>query len=354
MSRTSSDLPSPGHLLVRLPNPVGDAVMATPALRALRRALPEARITWAGRRAAHEVLEGLSGERDGVVPIASPMADGTRGPIRVGKMLRKLDCDAAVLLPNSWSSALEAQRARIPVRVGSSINRRGPLLTDVVDLPLCDGGRLTPRSMVDHYLDLVGPFGARGDGAGPKLATTAFDEERAAQRLRGLDPALPILGVNPGAAFGPSKCYPPASIAAAVAKVRGRTACEVLVLCGPGEESQAQEVQEALAAVGIAGHATHADVPDLGELKALLRRCRVLATTDAGPRHVAEAFGVPTVVWIGPTDPLWSAHSGATLVRRADLECLACHEKTCPLEGHPCMRELEPAIVAEAIGQHLP
>ena len=83
------------------------------------------------------------------------------------------------------------------------------------------------------------------------------------------------------------------------------------VLCGPGEEELGRSVHRLLREP-TALHdrpprvGTHEAVPDLGELKALIARCDVLATTDAGPRHVAEALGVPTVVWMGPTDPRWS------------------------------------------------
>lgn len=354
MSARAPRLPPPRHLLVRLPNPVGDAVMATPALRALRRALPDTRITWAGRPAPHAVLAGLDTERDGVVPIAKPLSEGARGPLRVGKLLRGLDCDAALLLPNSWSSALEVQRARIPLRVGSNLNRRGGLLTEAIDLPVGDDGKLVPRSMVVHYLQLAACFGAEDDGDGPHLATTAYDEERAAQRLRGLEATRPLVGVNPGAAFGASKRYPPGQTADALAAVRLKRAVDVVVLCGPGEERLAGELADEIRRRGGDVLSTHAAPPDLGELKALLRCCAVLATTDAGPRHMAEAFGVPTVVWMGPTDPRWSDHSGATLVRREDLACLACHEQDCPVPGHPCMQELEPVRVAEGILAQLP
>ena len=94
--------------------------------------MPDTRITWAGRRGAHGVLAGLDDLRDGVVPLAGRMAEGARAPFRAGKLLRGLDCDVALLLPNSWSSALEAQRARIPTRIGTNLNRRGPLLTQTL------------------------------------------------------------------------------------------------------------------------------------------------------------------------------------------------------------------------------
>ena len=98
MSAAQTPLRPPRHLLVRLPNPVGDTVMATPALRALRLALPESRITWVGRPAAQAVLTGLR-DRDGVVPLAGAIGKGRRAPLMAGRFLARLDADAALLLP---------------------------------------------------------------------------------------------------------------------------------------------------------------------------------------------------------------------------------------------------------------
>lgn len=342
-------LAAPKHLLVRLPNPLGDAVMAVPALRALRRALPDARITWSGGPAAQSALAGLP-FRDGVMPTGERDAKGRRAPLKAGRILKGLGADAALLLPNSFSSALAVRRAGISVRVGSDLHARKGLLTDVVSLPRASGDKLAPRSMVDHYLDLAAPFGATADDRQLELRVEAYDEERATWRLRDVPEDVPLLGINPGAAFGATKVYPPERIAVAVEQVRAVREVFPVVLCGPGEEGLAAQVCASLSGphLGVMD-----DVPDLGELKALLRRLALLATTDTGPRHMAEALGVPTVVWMGPTDPRWSGHSAATVVRKEDLDCLACHRKECPI-GLPCMRELGPAAVADAILARLP
>lgn len=342
-------LPAPRHLLVRLPNPLGDAVLATPALRALRAALPQTRLTWAGGRAVMAALDGLPW-RDDVVPLAGLTAEGWRAPWRAARLLRRLKADAALLLPNSFSSALAARLARIPLRAGVALHRRGWLLTHALSVPRAPDGGLAPRSMRAHYLDLVAPFGARDDGRGTALTVQPFDAQRAARRLGDLPRGAALLGVNPGAAFGPSKLLPPARLAEAVRRVRERTGALPLVLCGPGEQTLARAVAEA---VGPPCLTTQAEPPDLGELKALLARCSALLTSDAGPRHVAEALGVATVVWIGPTDPRWGEGGPARVLRVEGLTCLACHRPACPLAGHPCMNRLEPAALADAVVETL-
>jgi heptosyltransferase-2 len=340
---SAPSLPPPRHLIVRLPNPLGDAVMATPALRALRTALPNTRLTWAGGGVPQQALEGLPW-RDDVLSLAGELVKGARAPVRAARQLRRLGADAILLLPNSFSSALAARLAGIPTRVGTPLQRRGLLLTHKVALPLGPDRRLAPRSMRAHYLDLVAPFGAHDDGQGTAAAVTPFDAERAALRLRDLPEGALLVGVNPGAAFGPSKVYPPALLGQALQLLRARTGALPLVLCGPGEAALAREVA---AAAGEPCLVTADDPPDVGTLKGLLARCRVLLTTDAGPRHLAEALGVPTVVWVGPTDPRWGEGGRSTVLRVEGLTCLACHEPICPID-HPCMLKLLPERIAEA------
>lgn len=325
-------LTAPGHLLVRLPNPLGDAVLATPALRALRRALPGTHIAWAGKRAPLAALDGL-GDRDAVMPVGE----------KDGRTWRRLGFDTVLLLTHSWSTGLAAWHSGARRRIGSGLAGRGVLLTDVVPLPMLDSG-LAPRPMPAMYLDLARPFGVVPDGEPPRVVATPYDSRRAKARLAGR--RGPVLALNPGAAFGPSKVYPPELLGRVVALVRERVPDVVpLVLGGPGEEDLVDRVRRA---VGESALSTHRDPPDLGELKGLLAASAALLTADAGPRHLAEALGVPTVVTMGPTDPRWTGHSRARVVRREDLSCLGCHHRVCPIE-HPCLSALEPERVAAAV-----
>lgn len=339
MTRT---LALPRHLLVRLPGPLGDAVMATPALRALRKALPGRRITWTGNRAALAALDGLPW-RDDVMPLMAQHLEGAKRLRRTANAWRRLAPDAVLLLPHAPSAALAAWRSGARQRVGSGRGGTAVLLTRSVSLP-SEGGRLVPRSMVSMYLDLAAPFGAKDDGLGLELRATPFDERRATRRLEALGARQPLFGINPGAAFGATKLAPPRVLGAIVRQVRKATGATPIVFSGPGEEELGARVAQA---IGDGGLATHDDVPDLGELKALLARVQLLLTVDAGPRHMAEALGTPTVVLMGPTDPRWTEHSGARVVRNEGLDCLACHRKTCPIQ-HPCMEDLPVEAAVEA------
>ncbi len=333
-----SELTRVKRLLVFLPTPLGDAVMATPALRALRNALPEATILWSGARAPLAALAGLK-HRDGVVSMAGRLVSGIRSPWRAKKVLRHLDCDAALLLPNSARSALAARVAGIAIRVGTGIQKRAALMTHVIDVPLDERGALKPRSMVSHYADLVRPFGATTEGA-PLLVTEPYDCERADIRLAHVPSDRPLVAVNAGAAFGASKVLAPDRIASFLNRLAASVDVTPLLLCGPTETSICKSIADRLSGSRVS---THESPPDIGELKGLLARSALMATTDAGPRHIAEALGVPTLVWMGPTDPAWSEHSTATVIRNESLECLGCHRRTCPIEEplpHPCMNKL--------------
>lgn len=328
-------------LLVRLPNPVGDVVAATPLLASLRAALPQARLLAAGRAPAAELLAGSKVVDDYV---AFSGRKGLAGVESDAARLRAADPDACILLPNSWSSALAAWRAGIPLRVGRGGRGRSWLLTE--KLPPIGA----PRPMAEIYLEMLAPLGIPALWEAPRLAVTAEEEARAEARLQpareaGLDG--PYLGVAPGAAFGPSKIYPLEMTAAAVAEARERTGLIPLLLGGPGEEQLLHELAVVLPDPFIS---THENVAGLGELKALLRRCAALFTMDTGARHVAAALGVPQVVLYGPTDPRWSAAylDRTKRLRREEVECSPCHKKVCPID-HRCMTGIRPGEVAAAL-----
>lgn len=346
---TPSPIGAPRHLVVRLPNPAGDVVAATPALRALRAALPSARITWCGRPAALALLDGLSGA-SATLAIEGGLAGGLTAPRRLGAAWREAGADALLLLTNSWRSAWAARASQVPVRAGYVLGRRPSMLTHALR-PEREAGRSRPEPMRSWYLRLAALFGAVDDGEPARVRVTAAGEALANERLRTAGGIGGFFAVSPGAAYGPSKRYPTASVVEVVRTIRARTALLPLILGGPGEE---RIVADVAAGVGGACLSTAAAPARWPETKALLARAALLLTTDAGPRHVAAALGTPVVVWMGPTDPRWSAgdERTTTVVRREDLSCLGCHLKACPI-GHPCLVGLDPARVVAAALERL-
>jgi heptosyltransferase-2 len=119
-------------------------------------------------------------------------------------------------------------------------------------------------------------------------------------------------------------------------------------MCGPKEKDIARRIVELSGSPRVF---SMADQPmDLGTSKACIRRCRLMVSTDSGPRHVAAALGLPVVTMFGPMLPVWSANptqQAANLV--LDLDCIGCHKRICPLAHHRCMRDLTVETVFNAV-----
>jgi len=325
---------APRRIVVRVPNWVGDAVMATAAFRCLRRGFPEARIALALRPRHVELFAGLD-SFDETIPLPG---GGARAIMGWARAIRAGRFDLAMVLPNSFSSALTLALAGVPRRVGYAGNLRGLLLTDRLRAPR-EGRRRRPAWMVDYYLDLCALVGLAREPRRPELRVTAEEDERCERFLRGRGwSGEPLVAVNPGASFGPSKLWRGDAFAAAADRIAGPRGATVLVLVGPGEEDVGREVERHLRGRRIGT----ADAPlSFGPLKAALRRSLVLLTTDAGPRHVAVALDRPVVTVMGPTDPRYSegAMERQVVLRRTDVECSPCHLKVCPID-HRCMERL--------------
>ena len=151
-----------------------------------------------------------------------------------------------------------------------------------------------------------------------------------------------VIGLNPGAKFGSSKCWPPHYFSDLADMLAKRWDCKLLLFIGPGEEDLGRSIAEASNARIID---TGPDRVDLALLKPLIKRCQLLVTNDTGPRHYAVAFEVPVLVIMGPTDPRYTdTNLEKTLVLRQELDCSPCHEKTCSLD-HECMAGITPEDV---------
>lgn len=349
MTASVAPIAPPRTLVVRLPNPAGDVVLATPALRALRAGLPDTKIVWAGRGATLALLDGLR-ERDNVVLVEGLFREGPGAPFRLGQAWKDMGADAVLLLTGSFASAVAARASGASVRVGYARHGRRALLTHAIQPPK-EGKAYLPEPMRTHYLRLAAMFGGQDDGLAPFLVATREGLKRAEERVsRDRIPAA-VLAVSPGAAFGPSKIYPTRLLAAAVKLVRERSGLTPLILVGPGEESLGSELARLLGPPVIS---THDDIAKWPETKALLRHAEVLLTPDAGPRHVAAALGTNVVCLMGPTDPRWSSGDEdlVTILRKEDVDCLGCHLRVCPI-GHPCMRTMDPGVVAAAVLERL-
>ena len=334
-----------GRILVHTPNWVGDAVMATPAFGALRERFPRAEITFLARSYLHELLQpGPWFDR----LLSADPAQSLRGLHRLARELRQEGFRLAVLFPNSFRSALLAWWAGIPERVGYGRGGRGPLLTEPLPAPRGGDGRFLPRPMVTYYADLVAHLGA--EVSDRRLHLAVDDAARSSlHRLlaeRGHDPERPTVVFIPGAKFGSSKCWPPRYFAQLATRVLDAMACNLVVVCGPGEEGIGKTIEELTPKDII--HFWREPL-GLGRLKALVAESHLMVTNDTGPRHLAAACDVPVVALFGPTDQRWTDthHPKEAALQMTGLDCVPCQLPRCP-RNHECLEQLLPDQVFEA------
>lgn len=350
MSDRNADHPV-RRLLVVIPNWVGDVVLATPVLAALRAHFRSARITYLMRRYVAEIVDG-AGWHDA----AAHWPDG-RGltrelrTLRLARRLRAERFDLAILLTNSFRSALVAWRAGVPRRVGYARDGRGWLLTDRLR-PLRRHGEYVPTPVLPYYVALASHAGCEVTDLRLRLAITPAQERAGQELLRhcGLEDGRPYALVNPGAAFGAAKCWLPERFAAVCDRLWDEYGLRAVLVGAPAEVP----LMQAIAAQTRSG-ATCCGQPGttLGSLKVLAREAALLICNDTGPRHYGNAFGVPTVTIFGPTHQAWTdTDYPAEIKLQVPVECGPCQLRTCPLDLR-CMTGLTVDMVMRAAAKLL-
>ncbi len=289
-----------------MPTWVGDAVMATPTLRALRARLPEAHITLLLRPLLKPLMDAAPWF-DRMVAWRKPKpglkTNARRKTTTLAARLRRGRYDAAVLLPNSLRSAVLVRLAGIPRRIGYRRDGRGPLLTDALEAPRANG-QWKPISAVVYYMKLAEALGAQNDQMQPQLHTRPQDNAWADRLCAGLDGAGPLVLLNPGAATkGAAKLWPADRFGALADRLVDRHGARILINGAPNERG-------ILGAVKAAASVPMCDLLESGgnlkRLKSVMAKCRLVISNDTGGRHVAVAMGTPVISLFGPTDPAWT------------------------------------------------
>jgi len=349
-------MPAPTKILIVQPSWVGDAVMATPMLRAVRELYPDAHISYLMRRYVKPVYSGMPWA-DQLLTYRTGKSRGRagKGMFDLAARLRAGKFDLAVLLPNSFKSALLCTMAGIKRILGYERDGRGFLLTDRL-LPVKDRGKFVPSPIVKYYMGLAQYLGSNHRDFSMQLFVTESERREAIDVLTraGLDPTIdrpaslglpPLVLLNPGAQYGAAKCWPPqyfAEVGDQLARERGAT---ILISGTPKERRILDDVQNRM---------THKPIDlsktgmTLGALKEIVRRCDLMVTNDTGPRHIAAAFNVPVVTIFGPTHPEWTEiYFPKERKVAVKVFCGPCQKKTCPLD-HRCMTLVTPTMVNDA------
>lgn len=343
-------------LLVRMPNWLGDFVMAEPVVASLARACREGRFERLALAGPERFFDLFAGRFEGIARLDK---DGDwRG------------YDAALFLDGSWRSLWRAMRAGIDVRLSWASGGRFVLATESVRPALERGGvplglgargrfpRRLPRPFGSACAELTGLLGVPVIERAPRLVASDVAKRAAGHRLEdlGLPAGSPYLLLDASARPDSAKAAPASLWIEVLDRLARAGAPPVVLASAPGESVVARELHAA--ADPKRTFLFDVPPPTLGELLALVEDCELFMGTDSGPRHLAVASGRPAVILCGPTDPRHTAdHTGDTWILRRQVDCGPCHEEVCPLEELPdrgaCMATLEVDAIVEAANRVL-
>lgn len=326
-------------ILIRATNWVGDAVMSLPSIRAVREAFPGAHLTVLARPG----IAGLYSRERSIDHVLLLSSDRRRS----AAALRHGAFDVAILLPNSFDSALLVWMARIPRRIGYRRDGRRWLLTE--SFPVPEPGEI-PRHERFYYLELLRRAGIIHEF--PDCAEIRLDgiEEARQAGLAALEAAgmaLPVIGVSPGAAYGNAKRWLPERFAETAATVARARSASIALFGSKAERPQCEAIADSIAASGVQVR-NFAGETDSGRFIDLAAACRLFLTNDSGSMHIASALGVPTVTVFGATDETATGPTGARArIVREHVECSPCLLRECPID-HRCMTRITPERVTAA------
>ena len=335
------------NLLVWLASPMGDAVLCTPALRVIRRHFKASKVTFFAGDAVRQVLSPSSFNDEW-------LRQKGKNPFAIAKMLAGHKFTHAVLLKNSFASALAVFLAGIPLRIGYAREGRSVFLTDKLYPPRQSDGKFKPTSMIDYYLALASRLGA--DTADRRLELSVGPQAR--EKLKAKLPEVfdsegPVVVIVPAGAFGPSKCWPSARFAQTADWLADNYNATVVVSVSPNpaEKQIAKEICDSSRhkLINLAEKSI-----GLGELKSFFSIAELVIGNDTGPRHIATALRRKVITLFGPNDPAWTDTGYENEIKLiGDAPCAPCGRPICKEKEHLCMQAITVDMVCSAARQLL-
>ena len=313
-------------ILILLPNWLGDAVMATPAIEALCLIYPEAQLTLVGSYVSIEALKHHPQCVRSYVDETKKSGNRFLNTYRFAKELGMHDM--AVTFRNQLHSSLLLRWSGTPITAGRASWHSRLLLTHAIK-------PFHPSHLVEQYRDIAQSLSKKPLEIGHlKLHIKPHVFER------------PTLGINPGATYGSAKRWYPQKFAE-VARAFSDS-YKIVLFGGPNEVEMANDIESRLHGVNVTNLAGKTSVQ---ELCAMIGGLDLFITNDSGPMHVAAAYQVPTVAIFGPTRHLETSQwkNEKSVIVRHDMECAPCMKRECPLGHHECMKSITSNEVIEAV-----
>lgn len=335
------------NILIWLPSPMGDAILATPAMRAIRRHFQSSKITFLANTVIQKALAPCPFNDDWLV-------SESQNPFAIAKLLKACNFRLAILLKNSFLPALATALVRIQTRIGYARHGRRLLLTDPLFPEKLPTGEFKPVSMIDYYLAISKWLGCETNDRKLELSINPEDSKNLLNKLPQITEAKsPIIILVPGGAFGPSKCWPSerfARIADLVAADYNATVI-VSVSPAPAEHKIALQICDSSRnnLINLAQNPL-----TIGQLKALFAKADLVIANDTGPRHIAIALNRKVITLFGPNDPAWTDTGFPDEIKIvSDVDCAPCQKPNCKKTEHLCMEAITVEMVYTAAKQLL-
>jgi len=334
------------NIMIRATNWVGDAILALPAIRAVRKKFPEAHISIVARPYVAEIYRDQSICDDLIAYDPKGAQRGWSGRAALASELRARKFDVALLLQNAFDAAWLAWRAGIPERIGYARDARRLLLTKAIAVP--KPGEI-PAHEKFYYLELLRRarwIEELQDDAHIVLHVPEARRVKAAKTLLelGARPHAVRVAIGAGASYGSAKCWPPERFAEWANRFQAETDGDVILFGTPAEAAVSDAIIAAMKKkpVDLIGKTV------IGDLPALLSQCQLFLGNDSGAMHVAAAVGLPVVAVFGPTDPFGTAPvTPRSCIVQDKPYCSPCFLRRCPTD-HRCMNNITAEMVAAA------
>ena len=324
----------PEKIIIRMPNWIGDFVMATPVLTDVRKAFPTSHITAMSRSPICDLLQE-SPDINELFHFSKTSRLGRRCERRnIIEKLRHGHYDLGILLTHSFSSAWLFWWGHVQRRLGYQHHWRSLLLTDGVKFP----ESVDAQHLVTTYKMLLCPLGVPISASKPRLYLAPKELEEARELLQRM--RVPshhaLVGINPGATYGTAKCWLPNRFREVTERLLQDEHTSVIYFVDQSSFSLVKEICQGLPprVVNLVGSTS------LRQLAALIKLCDVLLTNDSGPMHVAAALETPVVALFGSTNDIITGPYQSGTVIHKHVECSPCFKRVCPIDFR-CMKQIE-------------
>ena len=318
------------RVLVILPNWLGDAVMATPAIELLAKHYPNARFTFVGSHVSIEALKHHPKCQNAIVDETKKAPSRLLATYKLAKELGEFHL--AISFRNQLHASLLLRFTGTVICIAKSSWHSRLLLSHTPKIS-------AKQHLVNQYVKLSMINTDEFDGNTPPLKLY----------IKPVEFSKPTLGINAGATYGSAKRWYPEKFAAVGAALHEKY--EIVIFGGPNEVEISKEIEEQLRLLGVKSLTNLAGKTTVEALISHIAACSLFVTNDSGPMHIAAAYQVPTVAIFGPTKHTETSQwmNEKSLIVRHEMECSPCMKRECPLKHHECMKNITADEVITAI-----